>query len=222
MDKEVFKQIDEYARKLQEEPNSLVFVPLAELYINNGLIDEALEVCNKGLNVHPELARAKVLLGKITMEKGMNEEAIKILQDVTAKDPANMLAHILLEQVYNRSGKEKEAADERKKIENFQQFGQNHHQMNPDKQEEVLTPTLAELYVKQGLYDDAMRVYRKIIEIDPLNEDARKRLEELKKEKEETKLAYKKRMQDTVTVMKKSVDELQEAVRKLEEELKSS
>jgi pentatricopeptide repeat protein len=41
------------------------------------------------------------------------------------------------------------------------------------------TNTLAELYVKQGLVDRAVEVYRGMLKVDPANERARRRLEEL-------------------------------------------
>jgi len=41
------------------------------------------------------------------------------------------------------------------------------------------TNTLAELYVKQGLVDRAIEVYRGMLKVDPANERARRRLEEL-------------------------------------------
>lgn len=221
MEREAFKQIDEYSRKLQEDPKSLVFLALSEIYLSNGLIDEALEVCKRGLNIHPELARVKLLLAKIYLSKSLIDESVKILNDVISKDNGNIMAHNLLLSAYEKSGKQKEAEEEKKKLENLATFGNNNVKSQDDNQDEVVTPTLAELYVKQGLYDEAIRVYKKIVEVDPLNDIARERINNLKKEKEEAKSLYKKRMKDTIIHMKKTIEDLQESIKKIEEEIDS-
>ncbi|NIR42537.1 MAG: tetratricopeptide repeat protein [Gemmatimonadetes bacterium] len=45
--------------------------------------------------------------------------------------------------------------------------------------EGVVTETMAELYVKQGLYDDALGVYHKLAEARPDDEDLQRKIEEL-------------------------------------------
>ncbi len=49
----------------------------------------------------------------------------------------------------------------------------------PPGRDALQTNTLAELYVKQGLLDRALEVYRGMLRVDPTNERARRRLEEL-------------------------------------------
>jgi tetratricopeptide (TPR) repeat protein len=43
----------------------------------------------------------------------------------------------------------------------------------------IATRTLAELYAKQGKYDESIEVYRRLLDVDPLNEAYRNRLHEL-------------------------------------------
>jgi tetratricopeptide (TPR) repeat protein len=47
--------------------------------------------------------------------------------------------------------------------------------------EELLSPTLAELYLNQGFPDKAIEVYRRLLEREPGNERARTRLGELER-----------------------------------------
>jgi predicted TPR repeat methyltransferase len=49
-----------------------------------------------------------------------------------------------------------------------------------DESASIYTPTLAEIYVKQGLTDKAVGVYEEILRQDPDNSSARTRLQELR------------------------------------------
>ena len=52
-------------KKLEKEPNSLIFTQLAEEYRKEGLLQEALRVCQDGLRRHPNYWSARVVLGRI-------------------------------------------------------------------------------------------------------------------------------------------------------------
>lgn len=46
---------------------------------------------------------------------------------------------------------------------------------------EITTNTIAELYIKQGYIDKAIDIYKAIMELDPSNDAARIKIEELQK-----------------------------------------
>jgi hypothetical protein len=63
-----FSEIAKLGERYNKEPTSKIFVPLADAYRKNNMIDEALEVLNKGLEYHPQYALAHLILGKCYFE----------------------------------------------------------------------------------------------------------------------------------------------------------
>ena len=72
-------EIDERITKCQKiidtDPNSQIFAALADAYRKKGMIKEALEICRKGLGIHPDYASAYIVLVKIFVDQGNYEEA---------------------------------------------------------------------------------------------------------------------------------------------------
>ena len=64
-------EIEDLKKKLSQNPDSLIFVPLADAYRKAGMLDEAIEVCKTGLEKHPMYTSARVVLGRIYNEKNM-------------------------------------------------------------------------------------------------------------------------------------------------------
>lgn len=62
---------DEVAR----DPRSLAFLPLARAYRRQGLREEALQLCLRGLEAYPSHAEAHALLGMLYLEGGDHERA---------------------------------------------------------------------------------------------------------------------------------------------------
>ncbi len=57
-------QVEKYMEMLREDPKSKVFVRLADEYIKGGLYDEAIHVCEEGLEHNPNYLSGKVPLGR--------------------------------------------------------------------------------------------------------------------------------------------------------------
>ena len=98
------KDIEKLKEKFEKDPNSKLFLPLAEEYRKEGLLDQAVEVLQQGLEKHPAYTSARVLLGKIYFEKGMAEEARKELESVVASVPDNLFAYKKLSEIYRDTG----------------------------------------------------------------------------------------------------------------------
>jgi len=71
------KDIDYFSKKLEEDPASRLFMPLAFALLKLGRYDETIDVCKKGLDHHPDYHAAKVILANAYLEKGMLKEAEK-------------------------------------------------------------------------------------------------------------------------------------------------
>jgi predicted regulator of Ras-like GTPase activity (Roadblock/LC7/MglB family) len=108
-DESGFSEIEEYSKKLSHNPESLVFVPLAEAYRKSGMLDEAIQACQKGLQLHPSYMSARMVLGRAYMEKEMLEEAATEFKKVAAADVNNIMAHALLGQIFLKQGQHAEA-----------------------------------------------------------------------------------------------------------------
>jgi tetratricopeptide (TPR) repeat protein len=103
------EDIERLKEKIDRDPDSKLFVPLAEEYKKAGMFDEAIEVLAAGLERQPTYLSARVSLGKIYMEKGLLSEAKAEFDKVITVIPDNLYAHKRLAEIYRDLG-EKEAA----------------------------------------------------------------------------------------------------------------
>jgi predicted regulator of Ras-like GTPase activity (Roadblock/LC7/MglB family)/DNA-binding SARP family transcriptional activator len=99
-DARIMAEIEELNRKLSQNPDSLIFVPLADAYRKAGMLEEAIDVCKKGIDKHPSYSSARVVLGRIYNEKNKYDEAIDELKKVEAVDHDNLMVHSMLGTVY--------------------------------------------------------------------------------------------------------------------------
>jgi len=102
--KRYLKDVEYFSKKLEEDPTSRVFMPLAFAYLRLGKYDEVIDVCSKGLDNHPDYHAAKVVLANAFLEKGMLDEAKHLLYDVVEKVPENYRANKMLGDILRESG----------------------------------------------------------------------------------------------------------------------
>jgi tetratricopeptide (TPR) repeat protein len=88
--------IERYQIEYQKNPKSRIFAPLAEAYRQMGMLSEALHVCSKGVQIHPEFAGGLVALAKIRIDRKEPEEALTQLKKAAQISPDNLLAHMLM------------------------------------------------------------------------------------------------------------------------------
>jgi tetratricopeptide (TPR) repeat protein len=98
------EEIERLKEKIAKDPNSKLFVPLAEEYKKSGMISEAIDVLTQGLDRQPGYLSARVSLGKIFMEKSMLDEAKAEFEKVIAAIPDNLYAHKKLAEIYRDLG----------------------------------------------------------------------------------------------------------------------
>ncbi|UCE78053.1 MAG: tetratricopeptide repeat protein [Nitrospiraceae bacterium] len=129
------EDIENLKNRFEKDPNSKLFVPLAEEYRKEGMLDEAVAVLSKGLENQPDYMSARVSLGKIYVEKGMLEEARAEFEHVVSSVPDNLFAH----------------------------------------------KKLAEIYRDTGERDRAIKAFRKVLKLNPMDEDAVSQMNDLEK-----------------------------------------
>ncbi len=86
------KELERYLRLLQENPDSRIFAPLADLYRRMGRLHEAEEICREGIKRHPYYAGGKVALAQVMLDKGDYEESLHESESVVTYYPDNILA----------------------------------------------------------------------------------------------------------------------------------
>lgn len=110
------EEIERLKEKVDNDPNSKLFIPLAEEYKKAGMFDEAIDVLIKGLEKQPGYMSARVSLGKILFERGMLQEAKAEFEKVIGAIPDNLYAHKRLAEIYRDLGERDRAVKEFKTV----------------------------------------------------------------------------------------------------------
>ena len=199
------EDIERLKEKVNNEPNSKLFILLAEEYKNAGMLDEAVNVLTGGIEKQPEYMSARVSLGKIYLERGMLDEAKAEFEKVVHTIPENLYAHKKLAEIYTALGKSDIAVEEFKEVLKLNPLDEcaltsladieKGYQFEPkaqttEKVEEppraeqepapLLSLTDADAYIFQGNYTAAIDIYKKLLAIEPYNMQVLQRIEELK------------------------------------------
>ncbi|MFQ5779510.1 MAG: tetratricopeptide repeat protein, partial [Nitrospiria bacterium] len=115
-DKTFSPEIKKLMDKMAENPESRLFVPLAEEYLKSDMPDEAILVLVDGIGRHPTYVSARIMLGKIYLEKKRIMEAKSEFERVIEINPENILAHKKLALIYQEAGQPQRAIDAYQKI----------------------------------------------------------------------------------------------------------
>ena len=106
------EDIEKLKEKVARDPNSKLFVPLADEYRKMGMVDEAITVLVQGLETQPNYMSARVALGKTYLEKNMLHEAKDEFDKVVTAIPDNLFAHKKLAEIYKELGKYKKSVEQ--------------------------------------------------------------------------------------------------------------
>lgn len=97
-------ELERYLRIYQENPDSRVFAPLADLYRRLGRLDESEKICREGIRRHPYYAGGRVALAHIQLDMARFEEALEEINSVVTYYPDNLLARKILIRVLGALG----------------------------------------------------------------------------------------------------------------------
>jgi tetratricopeptide (TPR) repeat protein len=86
------REIDELFERYRRAPGSHVFAPLADAYRKLGLVEEALDICARGLSANPRYASGYVVQGKCQYDAGRADRAEASFRKVLDIDPNNLVA----------------------------------------------------------------------------------------------------------------------------------
>lgn len=108
--------IDKLKDKVDKDPHSTLFVPLAEEYRKRGLLDDAINVLVAGIERQPSYTSAKVALGKIYLDKGQTIEGKIMFEQVVNSNPDNFYAQKKLAEIYKLLGDVQSSIDRYKTL----------------------------------------------------------------------------------------------------------
>ncbi len=110
------EEIEKLRERVERDPDSKLFLPLAEEYRKAGMYEEAIEVLEKGLQRQPGYTSAKVALGKIYLEQGRTEDARAVFEEVALTVPDNIFVKKKLAEIYKAKGDNEKAKEYCKKV----------------------------------------------------------------------------------------------------------
>ena len=175
-------KIAEYQKILSQDCKSLVFIPLAGCFFKNGLLDDALETALKGTWELPDYAPGFVAVARIYAHRKVHQKAVSAFQKALDIDPSCLDAYKGIARIYHGQGDIDAAANLLTKAVALFPEESSLKQMlvslasasapsapavptpaqGQGAMEPITTATIAEIYIKQGLYDKALEVYREL------------------------------------------------------------
>jgi len=79
--------------RLKSNPNSYLFARLADYLLTSGAVEEALEICEHGVKLHPYYVSGHFIMGKCYFKKRMFDQAEKEFKRVLFFDSKYLAAH---------------------------------------------------------------------------------------------------------------------------------
>ena len=108
-DADVETRIRDLKKRVEREPRSRFFVPLAEEYRKAGRLPDAIRALEEGLTSHPGYVAARVALARALLETGRIEESMEAFSKVLIDDPSNLVAAKALGDIHLSRGEPMEA-----------------------------------------------------------------------------------------------------------------
>jgi len=202
-------KIGSYLQIVAKDPSSTAFVPLAEAYRQVGLLDDALEATKLGTKMLPHFSPGYSAMGRILGQMGRIDEAMSAYARALSIDRQSQAALVGLARLHLIRGEREQARnilvqaketypgdhkisdmlkaldlprpwDKIKPVLQAQESAVPVETVAIETGEPIPTATLAEIYVKQGLTDKAVKIYNDILEHNPGNSAARERIMQLK------------------------------------------
>ena len=196
---EVTAKLAAYRERFAEDPDSGVFIALADLLRTEGEYDEALQVLERGLTARPDSLSATVVMGRTLLESGRGDEARTVLAASLRRDPDNTLALRLMAEVCRAAADWPAALPPLERLTELEpdeprwqsslaearaQLDQPDRGAHPDGSEggpraSFATMTLVDIYVAQGYHARAVAALEQMLEADPSRDEVRERIAEL-------------------------------------------
>jgi len=101
-------EIDKLEARFRDNPKGRNFAPLADAYRKAGLIDNAIDLCQNGLKLHPDYVSAYIVYARCLVDKKDDPSALGVFKNVLELDGENIIALRGLAELAERNGKYEE------------------------------------------------------------------------------------------------------------------
>ncbi|MCW8892278.1 MAG: tetratricopeptide repeat protein [Deltaproteobacteria bacterium] len=194
-------KIAAYTEILVKDPRSTIFVSLAETYRKMGMFDDARQILSKGLELHSDFSPAHIVLARVLCQLEDFESSEVSFQRALELDNESLAALVGYGRVKILLGEEAEA---RKLLLRARDLSPADPVINKlllslpdelpdneavDEEEDPKAPaaslvssTLAQLYLNQGLREEALNLYRELLAQSPDDLALRRKIKELEAE----------------------------------------
>jgi tetratricopeptide (TPR) repeat protein len=105
------RELDDLFERYRAAPGSHIFAPLADACRKAGMLEEALEICARGVGAHPRYASGYVVQGKCLYDSGRVADALAAFERVLILDPKNLVALKYLGILYAERGESARASE---------------------------------------------------------------------------------------------------------------
>ena len=102
-------EIREYFLVLRDDPASRVFAPLAEALIRRGRLDEAEQLCQLGLEHHPDFSDGHLAYSRVLFYRFRHREALDQIKLALALDERNVEAYLIAAEIFLAAAQPKAA-----------------------------------------------------------------------------------------------------------------
>jgi tetratricopeptide (TPR) repeat protein len=199
-------KIAAYTEILVKDPNSTIFVSLAETYRKMGMFDDALQIIHKGLERHADFSPAHIVLARVLCQLEDYAGSVAAFEQALALDSESLAALVGYARVKILLGDETDAREILLRARNLSPADPVINKLllslpaefideddDRDEQSDVsasddtrdidspnlVSQTLAELYLAQGLTEKALELFQKLSQNDPDNLVLRRKVKEL-------------------------------------------
>ncbi len=93
MQKALKEEAKSLEKILSKNPNSILFAHLSDVYLQMGRFDEAMELCKRGVRIHPGYITGYFVLGKCYKMKKLFDQAERQFKRVIQLDPEYLSAY---------------------------------------------------------------------------------------------------------------------------------
>ena len=214
----LLSKIAAYTEILVKDPGSTIFVSLAETYRKMGMFDDARQIISKGLELHPDFSPAHIVVARVLCQKEDFEDSVAAFEKALELDSESLAALVGYARVRILLGQEDRARDILLRARSLspadpvinklllslpeeppasqpvsEEVGAEEEVEEKAQTAEpspLLSSTLAELYLKQGLKEEALNIYRKLSTQSPDDLSLRRKIKELENGFEELNEGY--------------------------------
>ena len=163
---------------------------LVKLLLKEGKTEIAIEACLKALEIFPDNMTIRRLLAETYLQQGQMELAERELERLADQIGEFTSVFKLQAKLFKKEEKLKEAIRalevylvHHKDDEEAVQLLSELSSTGKGERDVLPTPTLAEIFFKQGALEEAIKVYQQVVEASPDDEKSKMRLNELKQMK---------------------------------------